>query len=107
MRPAARRVWLHVGVSDRACLGGCARPSHLRRYQRSDETYHQPLLCAGSESIVSATAAQSVVPAATRGSVGAAFVAACALRGQREFLVDAELRLDGTSAEAQSRRFAV
>jgi acyl-CoA synthetase (AMP-forming)/AMP-acid ligase II len=39
-------------------------------------------------------------------SLGAAFAAACALRGGRDFFADADLRLDGASAERLSRRLA-
>jgi acyl-CoA synthetase (AMP-forming)/AMP-acid ligase II len=39
-------------------------------------------------------------------SLGAAFVAACAVRHDRDFLVDDDLRLDGASAERTSRRLA-
>lgn len=52
---------------------------------------------------MSETAAEPVSSVAPRETVGAAFVAACAVRHDRDFLVDAELRLDGASAERQSR----
>ena len=39
-------------------------------------------------------------------SLGAAFAAACAVRHDRDFLVDDEMRLDGASAERTSRRLA-
>jgi len=45
---------------------------------------------------------QSLTPS----SLGAAFAAACASRHDGDFLVDAELRLDGASAERFSRRLA-
>ena len=39
-------------------------------------------------------------------TLGAAFEAACAIRHDRDFLVDDDLRLDGQSAERMSRRLA-